>query len=145
MFMELAQQKAALPVEPEGVYDEELDDIRSIVMDICEALADTNAFDFTVSGFGQSRWPVDVRTDLATVIEQGVERSLEFVPSGLSYDVHCRSRTSWQPHPDVERIDAAVVLAMLVKLQRTFAAIVERLLPKIAAHEWFRRFMPMER
>lgn len=77
--------------------------------------------------------------------EQGVERSLEFVPSGLSYDVHCRSRTSWQPHPDVERIDAAVVLAMLVKLQRTFAAIVERLLPKIAAHEWFRRFMPMER
>ena len=51
-------------------YEEELDDVRSIISDVCEALADTTSADFIVSGFGQKRWPVDVWADLPTFLER---------------------------------------------------------------------------
>lgn len=39
-------------------------------MDVCVAFGDTGAFDLRVSGFGGERWPVDVATDLATILVQ---------------------------------------------------------------------------
>jgi hypothetical protein len=51
-------------------YEEGMHDVRPILSDVCEALADTASADFVASGFGQARWPVDVRTDLPVFLEQ---------------------------------------------------------------------------
>lgn len=87
-------------VPPNG-YDESLDDIRSILSDLCRALEQEG--ELSVSGFGQDRWPVDVGTDLLILLEQlpallrclscgkpaalefyeqGIERNLLFTPAG---------------------------------------------------------------
>ena len=51
-------------------YDEAQDDVTRVLADICESLATSEGVDFVVRGFGQDRWPVDVRVDLAVVVEQ---------------------------------------------------------------------------
>lgn len=162
MSFELVQLRPANPTEPHEEYDENLHDVNAIVMDMCIALGDANAFEFRVSGFGDERWPVDVATDLATVLqqlpgaltacakgepfdldlfEQGIERRLEFVPRGESYEVRCSSRTDWYPAPEVERIDAKAVFAMLHRLKRTFCDMCEKLLPETSAHPWFQQYV----
>jgi hypothetical protein len=64
-------------------YDPELDNITSVLTDICEALAEEGSVRFVVDGFGQDPWPVDVRTDLPVVIEQ-VPAVLKALRSGFS-------------------------------------------------------------
>jgi hypothetical protein len=49
-------------------YDPSLDDVRSILEDVCEAAGAESRF--VVPGFGQDSWPVDVRTDLPDFLEQ---------------------------------------------------------------------------
>ena len=51
-------------------YDDELDDGRSVIADICGIFADTEKILFFVSGFGDKNWAVDCRFDLPTIIEQ---------------------------------------------------------------------------
>ena len=51
-------------------YDNELDDGRSVISDICKIFADTEKIIFSVSGFGDDNWPVDCRFDLPVIIEQ---------------------------------------------------------------------------
>jgi len=41
-------------------YNEELDNIESLITDICDVLSDTQTIRFRVSGFGEPAWPVDV-------------------------------------------------------------------------------------
>ena len=53
---------------PTRTYHLELDDVRSILNDVCDWLQPHARF--IVSGFGQARWPVDVRTDLCVLLEQ---------------------------------------------------------------------------
>jgi len=53
---------------PTRKYHPELDDVRSILNDVCDWLQPHARF--TVSGFGQAQWPVDVRTDLCVLLEQ---------------------------------------------------------------------------
>lgn len=62
-------------------YEDGVDDVRSILCDVCDALAGSSSADFIVSGFGQERWPVDVRTDLAVFLEQ-LPNALASVESG---------------------------------------------------------------
>lgn len=50
--------------------DMELDDVVAILIRICEVFESSGVITFFVSGFGQEKWPVDCRTDLATIIEQ---------------------------------------------------------------------------
>ena len=92
-------------------YDEELDNIESVIMDICEVLSDTQTIRFRVSGFGEPAWPVDVGTDLATIIsqipdvlgalhqsentsiqfyEQGIERELFFSCNNSRVEMACK-------------------------------------------------------
>jgi hypothetical protein len=51
-------------------YDNELDDGRSVISDICVIFADTEKMIFSVSGFGDENWSVDCRFDLPVIIEQ---------------------------------------------------------------------------
>lgn len=74
-----------------------------------------------ISGFGQSEWPADCRTDLATVMEQvpeilkkiklnqyefildfyeqGMERQVTFSPDNDVIKLICSSHTRWIPEP----------------------------------------------
>lgn len=54
----------------EEIKFEEIDDVRTIFFLLCEALEEFNLVRFRVKGFGNSPWPVDVSTDLMTVLEQ---------------------------------------------------------------------------
>lgn len=114
------------------VYDPHEDDVRSILIDICQALGSES--EFVVSGFGQERWPVDVKTDLSVFLEQlpsalravsegvmadidfyeqGIERSITLEPRGHSYLAICRSRTNWKPDPAVEQLPGEELEEML--------------------------------
>jgi hypothetical protein len=77
---------------------------------------------FTVSGFGQERWPVSMAYDGSSVVEQlpqainglkmgqeveidfygpGLERCITFSPHEDDVSVGCSSRLDWQPGPDI--------------------------------------------
>lgn len=161
MIMDLVQLQAASPIEPDVECEDELHDVNAIIMGLCVALGDTRAFEFRVAGFGDDRWPVDVVTDLATVLEQvpealraccsrrhfevrlfeqGVQRELQFVPRGDAYEVRCVSATDWRPQPQVEVMASHSIVEMLSGLKGKFCEICERLLPRTSAHPWFREY-----
>jgi hypothetical protein len=135
------------------VYDEELDDVRSILFDICEAI-DGNA-EFVVDAFGQTRWPVDVATDLSVFLEQlsevinavkageettldfyeqGTERRIDCTLAGSDYACRCFSRTDWEPSPDIEYIEQKLLLKKLVLFREKFAVITESVAPHLLSH-----------
>ena len=154
----------ACEVAPDGsknlVYDEGLDDIRSLLSDACEVLEESQALAFHVEGFGQSDWPVDVSTDLLTVIEQlpallswldsghagefpldfyeqGIQRSLIFQRMNTDVRATCISGTEWHPVPKDEFIELSNLDYMFTELVRTFVRSVNRICPDVAGHEWF--------
>lgn len=136
-------------------YDESLDDIRSILGDLCLALEQEG--EFTISGFGQDRWPVDVGTDLLVLLEQlpallrslacgrpatlefyeqGIQRNLVFTPAGDDFEVVCESYADWQPNPRVERVRQGDLLSMLQAVQHNFMEVVRSNAPELASHPW---------
>jgi hypothetical protein len=127
-------------------------DYESIVMELCSRLAETDCV-FSMAGFGQEQWPVDIRYDLSTLIEQlpellsalrsngsvevdlygqGVERTLSFVVVGDRVTATCASRTGWIPNPDVEEIDLAELLAMIESVAFEFAKFMRMVWPQCA-------------
>ncbi|WP_426534235.1 hypothetical protein [Bradyrhizobium sp. McL0615] len=147
-------------------YDPETEDIRSILSDLCRTVAKEGKF--VVAGFGQDRWPVDVGTDLAILLEQlpdvlravkagaateidfyeqGIERKIEFSPAGNAYNATCISQTEWQPNPAVEQVGRAVLEGMLVGVQEEVVRLIEEIAPDLAEHDWVRRWRdaPIER
>jgi hypothetical protein len=132
-------------------------DYESIVMELCSRLAETDCV-FRMAGFGQEQWPVDIRYDLSTLIEQlpellsglrsngsaevdlygqGVERTLSFVVAGDHVTVACASRTGWIPNPKVEEIDLAELLAMIESVAFEFARFMRMVWPQCAKNAPF--------
>lgn len=62
---------------------EEVEDVKEIFPAICEELEKSNLVRFRVEGFGELPWPVDVLTDLMTVLEQ-LSDMLKFVEDSNS-------------------------------------------------------------
>lgn len=141
-------------------YDEELDDVRSILSDVCAAI-DTSG-ELIVSGFGQSPWPATVRPDLAVLLEQlpeflkavaahepatldfyeqGLERSVTFTPDVDGYRLSCASLGRWQPNPSTERMSYRDVGEMFGSLMTGFVAFLEQTAPELAKHPWIRDWM----
>ncbi|MGW9125603.1 hypothetical protein ACWGPW_11420 [Paenibacillus chitinolyticus] len=105
----------------ELVCDLENDCAVAVISMICDIFEISGAVRFKVSGFGQNEWPVDCRTDLATVMEevpeilkkielnqydfildfyeQGMERQVTFSPDKDAIKLTCSSRTYWTPDP----------------------------------------------
>jgi hypothetical protein len=140
-------------------YNHELHDFRSILLDICDILEDTSAAEFVVSGFGQASWPVDVRTDLAVLLEQipnaissidlgapftldfyeqGLERKIHFTPQGETYSARCESWTAWRPDPAIETIDTSHLRKMLSDIREGLMNFLSIKAPRVAAHPWMR-------
>ena len=144
-------------------YDHELDNITSVLSDICEALAEEGSVRFLVGGFGQEPWPVDVRTDLPVVIEQvpavlkairsgvstslgfyeqGIERELAIDPSGATeVIVECQSMTSWQPRPSAITMKRQDLLALLGAFLGEFVERARQRCPDLVDHAWFREWV----
>lgn len=141
-------------------YDPKTDDIRSIIGDICQAMAVRSRF--LVAGFGQDRWPVDVEVDLPVFLEQlpralraisdgdateidfyeqGIERSISLTPLGNRYSAACVSRTSWQPNPSIEQIDRNVLEEMMLTVREEFMRAVADIAPGLVAHPWLRSWL----
>lgn len=138
-------------------YDEELDDVRSVLSDLCEAIEDEA--EFIVEGFGQSSWPVDVFTDLPVFLEQlpalihaiemsasacidfyeqGIERRIDLTFGGKQYACRCSSQSDWQPEPEVEYLDKEILLEMLVRFEKQFLRIVSIVAPELSANPWLK-------
>jgi hypothetical protein len=142
-------------------YDPDEDDVRSILMDVCDALGAGS--EFAVSGFGQDVWPVDVTTDLAVFLEQvphalraikerkfaeidfyeqGIERSIAFEPDGAGYSATCKSwSTRWQPDPSIEEISADSLEQMLLAARDEFMRVLTMMAPGLASHSWIRDWL----
>jgi len=138
-------------------YNPEEEDVRSILMDICQFI--DNQVDFKISGFGQDNWPVDSGIDLAVFLEQlpdaikavkqrknlaidfyeqGIERHLKFSAPDINgmHQIACTSYTSWKPDPEVEKIHNSELLEMLYTAKITFIKILTELSPNIINHPW---------
>ncbi|MXN27331.1 hypothetical protein [Delftia sp. CH05] len=141
-------------------YDPVEDDVRSILQDICQAI--DGVAEFNVGGFGQERWPVDIKTDLpvfleqlpqainATLIgnameisfyEQGVERTIEFEPLGRGYRATCLSWAKWQPQPAIEYVSSDGLRNMLLRIQDEFLMVVEEVEPALMRCDWVKRWL----
>lgn len=142
MFCKLQISDVAQTSFPMVEFDPEYDDARSVIASICEELDEAGTATFVVSGFGDSAWPVDVATDLVTLIEQlpealtfleqrsgefridfyeqGIERLIFFECSGDITTLRCQSRTAWKPSPSEMRMRSSDLAAMLSAVYRQF-------------------------
>jgi hypothetical protein len=124
------------------VSEMELDDAVAILISICDVFESSEIVSFFVSGFGQERWPVNCRTDLATIIEQipnilekiregefsfqldfyeqGIERQLLFEQDSSLIKVTCVSRTNWIPNPSSISMERHEVSTMFESLYSNF-------------------------
>lgn len=139
-------------------YDPDLDNIVSVLTDICEALDGANAVAFRVAGFGDDAWPVRINPDLAILLEQlphaiaaawersefdldfyeqGVERHLRFSPRGDTFDVSCASGSRWQPEGD-EAISRDAILRMLTTVRDRFLELARTIAPGSQTNPWLR-------
>src|SRR5262245_22688776 len=145
---------------PARTYDPELEDVRAILADVCEHAE--GQVEFLVSGFGQDRWPVDVRIDLMVFTEQlpcalhavksGMEADIFFYEQGVerqilltpgrddAYLATCISYSCdpfrWDPHPAVEQLDRASLERMLTAVRDNFMSLLRRISPELVEHEW---------
>lgn len=132
--------------------DEPAEDLESLVIDACLLLSETDCR-FIAGGFGDDEWPVDVRYDLSSVIEQlpellmnlradkqgildffgqGIERWLEFFPAKRLVEIRCRSGTDWEPNPTIEHANLDHLETMLVNLATGFARALRKVSPDLA-------------
>jgi hypothetical protein len=131
------------------------DDFQSLVMEGCELLRETGCR-LRMGGFGQDDWGLDVSYDLSAVIEQlsptlaalrhgsevdldlytqGVERTVTITPDGDVVNLLCRSRTSWTPDPENERLERRYLLGMFEKLAIDFASALVVVYPETSSVE----------
>lgn len=103
-------KSATASAQPENALD--------MLSALCEILEYSGRCRFVVSGFGDDLWPVDIETDLLTILEQlpdaiagahghrdfelyfyeqGIERKVIFGIERDTYNVQCISLSDWQP------------------------------------------------
>jgi hypothetical protein len=143
-------------------YDPEFDDFTSIITDVCEELESEGAT-FSVGGFGQERWPVDVRTDLALLVEQlpvtirrlkagipchlgfweqGVQRILQITYTDAEARIECQSMLGrWQPSPATITMPTSQLVEMLARVLDTFVEKMGEYRPALLMHAWIRDWL----
>lgn len=147
-------------------YDNELDDGRSVISDICVIFADTEKMIFSVSGFGDENWPVDCRFDLPVIIEQlseilskinnkdfnfkldfyeqGIEREIIFSNNENVVNLECISRNGWVPKPSKIEMDKENVCTLFRKLYKDFLLYSEVLCNDLANHHLIEEWMEIK-
>ncbi|MGB3401140.1 MAG: hypothetical protein WBA77_00455 [Microcoleaceae cyanobacterium] len=140
-------------------YDDQYDDATSVIIDLCDILEEEEIVCFRVKGFGQNNWPVDVATDLSSILEQlpevidsihkenypchldfyeqGIERKLVFEKSDKLVKITCYSRTSWIPSPTFILENKEYILSMFIKLKSSFVEVANKVCPQLSASDLF--------
>jgi hypothetical protein len=148
---------ALLSEDPsEVVYDLELDDVRSILRDLCASMAELPGVRFTLTV--ADPLPVSVRRDLVVVMEQlcdvlaglreagtatldlyeqGIETQLVFAQQGAQMRIERRDLVGRQNPPREVVLPSEVVVESLRTLARTFVDAARRRSPQRCAHPWF--------
>ena len=143
-------------------YDEDLDDVRTLLTDACAQLVERDSLELHVAGFGQSIWPASAAEDLPALLEQlpnviwsmgrqeqfeivfyseKLQRTLRFEPGGATVAVACESETDWAPEPNHTTMSQSACFGMLNDVRQSFIRAVKTALPHHAAHPWFRAWM----
>lgn len=144
-------------------YDNDLDDGRSVISDVCAIFADTENLFFLVSGFGDENWPVDCRFDLPVIIEQlpdiinkidnkdfnfqldfyeqGIEREIIFIDAGDLVYLECISRNGWVPETSKIEMKKENVSTMFLKFYKDFMLFSEVLCNDLANHHLFKEWL----
>lgn len=152
-------------------YDNELDDGRSVISDICEIFADTEEMVLSVSGFGDENWSVDCRFDLPVIIEQlpeiiskmnnrdfnfkldfyeqGIEREINFIDGDDDDDdevvnLECISKNDWVPEPSEIKMRKKNVSTMLIKFYENFLLYSAVLCNDLTNHHLLKEWMDIK-
>jgi hypothetical protein len=161
----LQTRQSDTPNSPEsllyGPYDEDQDDVHSIIADICDKLEDLGVANFSVGGFGQAEWPVDVRYDLLTFVEQignvltsirrgsstdlvfpeqGIQRSINIKPLNGSSQLLCTSFGNWKPNEEACRVDTIQLEESLRGVVMAFFALAAEHCSALCNHPWFKEW-----
>lgn len=157
MILEIPKTPADVDVKPRE-YDPELDDVGSVLRDICEIL-DRLGARFVVRICSDQLWPVTVRTDMLVVLEQitdvlalvsrdqtatldfyeqGIERVVKFVPKGDIVEITCHELII-KPSMVVASTTGPreVVVDVLCKLATDFISASASHVGTLVAHPWF--------
>ncbi|MGX5175285.1 hypothetical protein ACUR5C_14795 [Aliikangiella sp. IMCC44653] len=148
--------------DKEPAYDAEFDDVNALLSDICELMQVEGKFSFSVSGFGDLRWPVDIGTDFCTFLEQlpeafdqidkdsgefeidfyeqGLERRLVFSITGQDIVIECLSATNWNPSPSRITLGKEQVRTLLSNVYNNFKEFVGTSFPLLTSHKWFKEY-----
>ena len=143
-------------------YSDDLDDVRSVLADLCDVLAEVEGVRFVARGFDQVPWRATVRTDLAVALEQvpdvltrlkaeqsveldffeqGLERTVRFSGTGPDVTVICASRQlTWRPQLEAITMNRQVVVDMLQQLGDTFLRVAADACPRLVKHRWIARW-----
>lgn len=158
--LEFADLSSARPIR--GAYNPELDNIVSILCDVCDALETSGTLTF--EGFGRGRWWMDIRCDLSILLEslpiaigaiaargdfsidlyeQGHEMRLRFFADGDTYTARALKLDSDQAVPGLrpETIDRAALAAMLTAVLDEFLRAVRELYPFLLDHPWLQGWL----
>ncbi len=141
-------------------YDVEFDDERSVISDCCEVLSASSGLSFLVIAFGEERWPVDMETDLAVILEQlprvlcalrerrttpldfyeqGIERELVFTGDGDIVKIECNSHhPTWKADGASRSMKRTEMIGMLEKLGTDFMHFLAQACSDLASHAWLR-------
>jgi hypothetical protein len=161
-ILQLSLPSELQPVpEEDRIYDEELDDIGSILHDVCRSLQDVPGIEFRVSICSSNPWPVTVQTELCLVMEQlcdvirglgsgsarldfyeqGIERNVTFAAAKDYFSVACAdmiptagSRTSTMTVTRRELIES------LRELASNFVRAARACCPEKSGHPWFEKW-----
>ena len=129
------------------------------VIVVCNILDESQEYRFQVSGFGQTSWPVDIRTDFATVLEQmpdlmtklvhasgdfsldfyeqGIERELKFLWKDTEATIDCVSRTAWNPSPSRISSTTIAVRKTFRTITNDFCASIQQTLPMFVGSPYY--------
>lgn len=144
-------------------YDPELDDIRSILHDVCVELKNQKV-EFNVINPTEGEWPTDVFSDFKMIVEQlpaflhflssedlksfdlgfweqGIQRILEFRRIGSRLELNCTTFSLTPPVVQTSLEDAGYWLTMTTALWNRFYNSVKALMPSAILHPWWREWV----
>ena len=168
LILESKQPIGDLPVcESLPGYDQVLDNIESLIDDICDWLSEIPGVEFKVTGF-ELEWIVDVRVDLSTIVwqvpdvlkalfesksvtldfyEQGVERRLCFQCHGSQVRIECQDLFGKSEPAITEWMELSQLMQMLTEFLKTFIHLATIVCPTIVTHEmfttWLKKINPL--
>lgn len=147
-------------------YDDELDDGRSVISDVCAIFANTEKIIFSISGFGEENWPVDCRFDLPVIIEQlpviiskinnedfdfkldfyeqGIEREIIFSDADDVVNLECVSRNGWIPKPSKIEMKKENISTMFRKFYEDFLSYSAVLCNDLSNHQLLKKWMEIK-